>query len=165
MLQFKTEGLNKSIIYQELLFFPGTSTFKIYVSNNLIQNCDISVDDISIVNIIYGPLVLNIQGQMTRQRPQAHDKIVKVSLPHMVAQHHLKVSLSMDLFFANGIIFFHTKSYKLNFVSTQYCKSRSLKIIKAGLSIIQNKYKGRSFEIEDCHGDNESDKASLNDFL
>ena len=83
-------------------YFPGTSTFKSYVINNLIQNCDISVDDINKANIIYGPSIPNIQGQMTRRRPQAHDKIVKISLPPMAAQHHQKVSLSMDFFLSTA---------------------------------------------------------------
>ena len=83
----------------------------------------------------------------------------------MFAQHHQKVSLSMDFFFVNGIIFFHTKSHRLNFVSVQSCTSKSLRTIKAGLKVLQNKYKGRSTKIEDYHGDNEFNKASLNDFL
>ena len=42
----KIEGTDKSRQYQELIFSPGTSTFKSYVSKKLIQNYDISVNDI-----------------------------------------------------------------------------------------------------------------------
>ena len=55
------EEVEKSRQYQELLIFPGTSTFKSYMSNNLIQNYDIYVDDINRANIIYGLSILNIQ--------------------------------------------------------------------------------------------------------
>ena len=78
--------------------FPGALTFKSYESNNLIQNFNNSVDDINRANIIYGASIPIIQGQITRHRPQAHDKIIEVLLPSMVAHHHSKVTLLMYLF-------------------------------------------------------------------
>ena len=93
---------------------------------------------------------------------------MKLSLPPTVAHHHLKVVLFIDFFFVNRIIFFHTKSYKINFVMAKYCTSRSLKTIKtikARLSIIQSKHKVKYSEIEDYHGDNEFNKESIKDFF
>ena len=71
----------------------------------------------------------------------------------------------MDFFFVNSLIFFHSKSYKLIFILAQYCTSASLKTVNTVLTIIQNKYKGGSLEIEDYNKDNKFDKVSLKDFL
>ena len=46
------EGTDKSRDYQELIFSLGTSNFKGYIRNNLIQNCDICVDDVNRSDII-----------------------------------------------------------------------------------------------------------------
>ena len=83
----------------------------------------------------------------------------------MIAQHHLNVALAMDFFFVNGNIFFTTKSNKIDFLTAQYCTSRSLRTIIIALESIINKYESRSFKITDFHGDSEFDKQQLNDFL
>ena len=79
----------------------------------------------------------------------------------MIAEHHLRVSLSIDFFFVDGNIFFHTKLNGVGFVTSQYCTSRSLKTIMTTLEGIINKYNCRGFTITDFHGDNEFDKSAL----
>ena len=106
-----------------------------------------------------------IKGHMIRTKPPVHEKIEKVALPPMIQQHHSKLSLAMDFFFVNGNIFFHTKTSKVDFITAQYCTSRSLRTIITALEKVQNKYTCRSFIITDYHGDNEFDKSSLKDFL
>ena len=83
----------------------------------------------------------------------------------MIAQHHLKIPLSMDFFFVNSNIFFHTKSGKVDFITAQYCTSSSLQTIIKVLEKIRNKYISRDFNICDSHRDNEFDKSALRDFL
>ena len=85
-------------------------------------------------------------------------------LPPMIAQNYCTIALSMDFFFVNGNIFFHAKSYKINFLTAQHCASRSLKIIMTAFEGVTNKYNGRSFNISNFHGDNEFVKAALKDF-
>ena len=102
---------------------------------------------------------------MVRRKPQVHDKIEKIPLPPMISQHHLDVALAMDFFSVNGNIFFHTKSNKIDFLTAQYCISRSLRTIFTALESVINKYRCRSFKITDFHGDSEFDKEKLKDFL
>ena len=71
----------------------------------------------------------------------------------------------MDLFFVNGNIFFHTKSYKLDFISAQSCTSRTIGTIITGLKVVKKKYDARNFCISEYHADNEFDKAEIKDFL
>ena len=145
--------------------FPGTSTLKTYLQDNLINNSTVTVEDVNRANIIYGPSIPNIQGQMTRRRPITHEKLARVPLPPIIQQQHHKIALSMDFFFVNGNIFFHTKSHKVNFISVQSCNSGSIGTIIAGLKLIQKKYRTRGFSISEYHGDNEFDKSEIKDFL
>lgn len=41
--------------------------FKNYVKNNLITNCDITIDDTNRADIVHGPSISNILGQTTRR--------------------------------------------------------------------------------------------------
>ena len=159
------KGADLSRKFQEYLFFPGPNTFKHYVNDNLITNCEITADDINRGEIIYGPLEPYVAGHMVRHKPPVHNKVEKIPLPLMIAKHHSNLSMAMDFFFINGNIFFHTKTDKINFLSAQYCTSRSLRTIMTALERIINKYKSRSFTICDYHADNEFDKQALKDFL
>ena len=48
------EGAERAIIYQGLLVWPATSAFNIYVNNNLLPNCNITVGDINRAEHIMG---------------------------------------------------------------------------------------------------------------
>ena len=87
---------------QQYLHYPSIGILKGYVNNNLINNCEITADDINRSEIIYGPAVPYTQGHMTRKRPPIHDKIEKVPLPPMITLHHRTVALFMNVFFVNG---------------------------------------------------------------
>jgi hypothetical protein len=71
----------------------------------------------------------------------------------------------MDFFFVNGNAFFHTKSNKVDFITAQYCTSRSIRTTITALEQVQNKYHSRGFQITDYHGDNEFDKLAIKNFL
>ena len=90
---------------QEYLFYPSTNTFKTYVTKSLLTNCKVTADDVNRAEIIYGPPVPYLEGHMVRHKPTIHDKIEKVPLPLIIAQHHLDTVLSIDFFFVNGDIF------------------------------------------------------------
>ena len=159
------KGVDTSIKLQEYLFFPGANTFKGYVNQNLLTNCEITADDINRGELIYGPLEPYIEGHTVRHTPPIHNKIEKIPLPPIISKHHLNLALYMDFFFVNGNIFLHTKTNKVNFLTAQYCTSRSLRTIMTVLEKVINKYTCRSFNICDVHGDNEFDKDILRDFL
>ena len=154
------KGADNSRKYQEYLYYPSTTTFKNYVTSNLLNNCEVTADDVNRAELIYGPPVPYLTGHMLRRKPQTHEKIEKIPLPPMIAEHHLDAALAMDFFFINGNIFFHTKSYKIDFLTAQYCTSRSLKTIMTALETVINKYQCRSFKLTDYHGDSEFDKQS-----
>ena len=146
-------------------YITGTATFKDYVSNNLVTNCEVIVDDVNRAELIYGPPAPYLEELMARTRPLIHERIEKMPLSSMVAQHHLNIFIAMDSFSVNGNIFFYSKPGKVSFLSAQYYKSRSLRTIMVVLEKIINEYFSWSFNITDYHGDNKFDKALLKVFL
>ena len=73
------EGAGVSRKYQDILYFPGTSTLKTYFNNSTV-----TVDDVNRAEILYGPSIPNVQGQMTRQRYITHEKVIRVLLSPII---------------------------------------------------------------------------------
>ena len=67
--------------YQVLLGWTETSSFKTYVNNNLILNCNITVNDINRAEHIYGGAKPTIRGKTRKKKPKVHSRIIKIPLP------------------------------------------------------------------------------------
>ena len=100
---------------QANLAWPSTADFKSYVKNNLLIDCDITVDDISRAEAIYGPQVPMLRGKMVRQTHNEFTTLQRLPLPTDIAKHHPTDEIDMDFFFVNGNPFFHTKSKVIKF--------------------------------------------------
>ena len=130
----------------------------------MLRNCNVSVDDITRAEVIFGKAKPLCKGKMTKISSPSL-QVQKIPLPPSIAKHHQRISLYIDIFFVNKIPFFHTKSGKINFLTTQVLQSRSaLQIIK-GLLIVKKIYKDRGFIITDVHGDNEFNIKKLKEVL
>ena len=79
----KIQGTNTSKKYREVLYFPSTTTFKGYICDILIQKNEVTADDVKRADIIYGPSVPNIQGQMTRNIPPIHEIVGEPNSTHI----------------------------------------------------------------------------------
>ena len=73
---------------------------------------------------------------MVRKRLLVHGKIEKIPLQPMIVDHHVDISSAIDFFFVNGNIFFHIKSYEIDFLAAQYCTSGSIGTIMTALENI-----------------------------
>ena len=122
-----------------------------------------TVNKINREEVIYGPSITNIQGQMIRYMPPIYEKKVKVPLPPIIADRHHEVALPIEFFYVNNVS--DTKSHKINFISAQYWSLRLLRTSNTGLEIVQSNYSGGSFNISDYHADRKFDKAAIKDFL
>ena len=114
---------DKALYYQELLGWPSMSVFKEYIKNNLIQNCDVTVDDIARSKQIYGKAVPEIKGKMRRVGPVSHTDVQRVPLP--VPLKGRTLHLFVDIMYVNKIAFFVSKTKDVNFLMITPLKSRS----------------------------------------
>ena len=99
--------------FKNIYFIQAQVCFKAHVQNNLINNCEVTVDDINRAEIVYGLSVPYLQGRMVQCKPEVHDKIEKIPLPPMIAQHHLNLAMYMDFFYVNENIFFTQSQTRL----------------------------------------------------
>ena len=81
MSRREIERADKARRIQEILGWPSTQDFQRIVANNLVSNCDVSVDDIKRAVAIYGEPISVLKGKMTRKSPKSHGELVKLPLP------------------------------------------------------------------------------------
>ncbi len=143
---------------QQYIGWPSVVNFKKYISNNLIKNTDVTIEDINRGEFIYGPPVPQLQGKMTKRHPttpviQQH----LLTLPKPISDHHSNIKLCVDFFYVNGTPFLHTISRNVQFRSVHKTQTRIAREYTRHLSAIINKYELRSFSVVQVEGDNEFD--------
>jgi hypothetical protein len=156
------ERADKARKLQQYVGWPSLANFKKYVSNNLLRNTNITIDDISRCEFIYGPSVPQLQGKMTRASATTpiHQQHL-LALPLPIAQHHKNVTLCVDYFFVNGISFLHTISRNIQFRSVSVTRSRSARECARHLMAVIQTYEIRGFSVVRIEGDNEFDSNDV----
>ena len=100
------ERANKARHYQSTLVWPPLTTYVQYVSQNLLNNCDINVDDIMRAEKIYGPAPNLLKGTMEREKPTSHLHLQKIPLPAHMLSTLRDITLFIDIFYVNRSPFF-----------------------------------------------------------
>ena len=72
---------DRARIYQGLLGCPGKSAFGDYINNNLLLNCNITLDGINRAENIYGEETPILQGNVRKNKLTANSNIYKIPLP------------------------------------------------------------------------------------
>ena len=84
---------------QEIIGWPSTSAYKAYVSNNLLNNTKVTVDDINRAISIHGEPEPILEGKMTR--PNAiilKSKVKRQPLPLPIKLNYQDIHLYVDFF-------------------------------------------------------------------
>ena len=98
--------LNKAItarVLQRLIGYPPEERYKEIVS--LHPKCPVSVTDINNARVIFGPNVSGLRGRTVRDNTVVRVKEQQVAIPKDFYQMHKKVTLTADVMFVSGILF------------------------------------------------------------
>jgi hypothetical protein len=78
-----------------------------------------------------------------------------IEVPKEIRQLHKRVTLTIDIFFANGVLFFVTLSLQICFLSVTHLQNRKIDTIFRALKTMHNFYLQRGFKIVFIKGDGE----------
>ena len=81
---------------------------QVYYQKQRINHCNVTIDDINRVELIYGPATPLLQGEITRYQPNS-DKIELIPLSLPISEHHKYSQLYIYSFFFNGYPFLAIK--------------------------------------------------------
>ena len=138
-----------------LLGRPSQSTYEKAISTNQIQHCPVNIEDIKRFYEIYGPDVATLQGKTTKRRSPRALTLSPTALPPSLLMHHRHVTLGVDVFYVQGIPFFHSISNKIQFRTTIQLVNRSKSSLLSQFLTIRKLYEARDLVIQTLQGDGE----------
>ncbi len=113
------------------LGFPSQKVFMWILRSNQTKDCPVTVEDVMVAYKIWGPSVAALKGKTVRKKPEPVKTDI-VSIPKEICELHKEVTLTIDIFFMNKILFFVTLSRVLYFTTVTHLPDRSLgQIFKA----------------------------------
>jgi len=140
---------------QEIIGRPSTNDFLSIISNNLLPNCKVTVQDIKMAEDIYGPNLGSLKGKMTRDTP-SHVQIQQPDpIPITIMDRYHEVTLCIDIMYINNIPFLISISRHIKFGTAEKLPNRQFQNIMKAIRGIYNIYAMRGFIITIILGDNE----------
>jgi Reverse transcriptase (RNA-dependent DNA polymerase) len=134
---------------------PLQKQFELMLKAGHIRNCPVTVDDAKRAFLLYGPCVANLKGTAVKH-PLSHVESVKLtSLPDYILEHHKDITLCVDIFYVQKLMFLTTISQKIRFRTVTPIPDRSKKTILKELGDIIRLYNTRGFMVTAIHADNE----------
>ena len=135
---------------------PDEAEYQALLRRQYFRNCPVTADDAKRALIIYGPGVATLKGKMTHaSAPPRVPTYEAVPIPPSMLEHHQRVTLCVDFFFAQGHPFFHTISRDLGFRTVAAVPDRAHGTILRELNLVINLYRTRGFIIVGVHSDTE----------
>ena len=139
---------------QAVLGYPSNGDLKWIIQANYLKDNPVRTRDVDVALKIYGPSVALLKGKtVCKTAPVARQDVVEV--PKEIRMLHKRVTLSIDIFFVNGIPYFATLSMKICFLSVTHLPNRKIPTIFKALKAMHNYYLQRGFQIVFIKGDGE----------
>jgi uncharacterized membrane protein len=109
----EVEGADHARTLHKRIGRPSQETFQNILSKNLIRNCPVTVDDAKRAIFIYGTDPGSLQGKPSRTPAEYVPTLTTIALPDELMLHHRTVTLCIDIFYVNKLMFFQSLSRRL----------------------------------------------------
>jgi len=156
--QFSKHDIKRAKSALKLYIRLGRPIFKLFenlIKRNQIRDCDVNIRDIQMMQHIYGPDPASVKGRAVRRTPGRVRTPTYIALPQYIKDFHLDVILCIDIFYLNGLPFFHTISRSLQFRTVEELKNRQTSSILTCLQNAMELYLARGFRVAAVHADPE----------
>ena len=111
---------------------PSTQDLKAIITQNLIQNNPVTIQDVDLATQIFGPDIGCLKGKSTRKKPiPANNNMIE--LPEELKNRVLKLIMYIDIITINTCKFITTITSELNYRLIHYIKSSNTEEIIKGI--------------------------------
>jgi hypothetical protein len=147
------EGADQARALYKTIGRPSQKCFEHILEKNLIRNCPVTVADAKRAVFLYGPDIGSLQGKLTRTPPEHVPTLATINLPESILEHHKDVTVSIDIFYVNKLLFFHSISRKLKIRTVSNITSRHKNTLLQETLQIVKLYESRGFNVVNIHAD------------
>jgi hypothetical protein len=134
------------------LAYPSNADYKWILKSNQIKDCPVTIKDAEVATKIWGPNIAALKGKTTRSSPQ-HVMTNIVKIPVEIQDLHKFVTISINIFFINKIIFFIMLSQKICFTMVMHLSDPKMETIFKAFEGIFKYYFLRGFQLMVVTGD------------
>jgi hypothetical protein len=135
-----------------MLQCPLQLDFNTTLRTNVIKGCNVTLDNARIMWKIWGPSVVKMKGNDTRQKTVRKSSNI-VALPREFISAQKSITLSVDFFFINKYVFLMTVSKNVCFTTTSHCSTRKVRHYWNFLKEVLMMYYRRGLRVEIVRGD------------
>ena len=96
------------------------------VAHQFIKNCDIDVTDVDRADKILGPDLGSLKGKTVHNAPAPVVDLPPLAVLKPIFDNHKHVTLSADIFYLDGILFFFTISRNVQFKTVDHIKTKPM---------------------------------------
>ena len=135
---------------------PTIESFKalLTVRSNIIQNCPVTIEDVTIADKIYGPDISSLKGKSTRRKPKPVKKDTIEIPKELIAKNH-DIDLCIDTMFMNECGMLTAIDKTVKFRSLVPMNTKQNKEYYQALDAILRHYNQAGFVIKTIHCDGE----------
>ncbi len=142
---------------QAMISNPSKKDYKGKVSNHLISNCPIYVNNITNSQAIHGPALASVWGKTVRRAP-APVVMDYMEVPCSLVEQNKIVTLAADVFFVNGTGFLMTVSRRIKFITAEHVPVRMAKSLAKHKDQVLHVYAQAGFTVRTILMDGEFEK-------
>ena len=147
---------------QNALSMPSNADLKTIITMNMIQNNQITHEDINLAEQTFGKSIGTIKGK-TICKNETFDKTDSIEIPEELMYKNRNLELSIDTMYVNGMLFLTKISHDIYYRTSQYLPSKHKNNHIKCMEEILTLYKIAGFNIIAIHCDQEF-KYALQDF-
>ena len=137
---------------------PSIFDLKAIITQNLIQDNPVTIEDVDLATQIFGPDIGCIKGKSIRKKPSiARNNLIE--LPYELQNRTFKVIMYIDIITINTCKFITTITSELNYRTIHYIKTSNAEELTKGIMEAMTLYKNTPFIITEIHCDNEFKKS------
>ena len=137
-----------------LLNYPSAQDLKTIIRTNALLNNPVRVEDVDIMEKIYGKDLASLKGKTTRSKHVKETARI-VPIPAVLLEENKDVLLYADIMYVNGLTFLTTISEKIQFRTANYLPNRKKATIFEAIDHVFRLYSAAGFHISHLRVDPE----------
>ena len=148
------ERAKKARALYHIVGTPTVENFKALLKMNVIKNCPVTSEDVTMAEKIFGPDISNLKGKSTRRKVEAVRED-NIEIPKELIEQHREIELCMDTMYVNEVGMLTTIDQMVKFRSVVPITLRTHEEYFRALDQVLRHYNRAGFKIKTIHCDGE----------